>query len=280
MSRIPRSTLVASLGLLVSLSVVLFAPSALGATPPRPPQGAVTYHDNSPDLTQTSYELWPGVPTFDGGCNFSFPHLVWIHGTPPPQRRQIWTDFKTCITALETGVSSAPWDAGTAMGKGVAQEVASNSTKALNTHSPGVTCCGGGGGGTTYTATYRIIWSDPFGIVTTWLRSSITYTVTGSCVGDASGYWRDYYRGLSGWYRQSVASYINPLNCSYRKVWTNGSYRNDFFCAPVTYVTTTYNGVTVEGAPAASTGWVDNTYSTEHPTSDPLCFNLHYSDGF
>jgi hypothetical protein len=130
---------------------------------------------------------------------------------------------------------------------------------------------------TNKTVRFKVTWEDIVNIDVNWLRANITYSSNATCVTSASGSSTDYY--FSGWSRQWRNTYINPAQCSSRKVWADAQYKNSIFCFPTT-VYTDYRAVTVQVTAYAESGWVNSTWATESPFSDPACPNLHFKQGF
>lgn len=143
-------------------------------------------------------------------------------------------------------------------------KLAFSTTVAMSLLIVGLVATSAGAGGPVDTA--RVKYTDNYSLEnSTFQTLSGTRTETGGCA--------------FGWTRQWRNTYINPAQCSSRKVWADAQYKNSVFCFPTT-VYTDYRAVTVQVTAYAESGWVNSTWATESPFSDPACPNLHFKQGF
>lgn len=264
----PRARLLSASLALAFVSLLLLLPEAARAD-----GGGVEVYDHShAPLGNSTITTIQGTRGVFGECRFPFPKLTRDRSGPPLEMRQVSTNLNDCTTVVETGIpflipyaegESQPATTFPGRRGGTASAGQDPSTRRLQSRSA------------TGSASFRVEWEDFLHIDTTWLRANITYSTSGTCVTSASGSSTDYYRIETGWNRQWRDTWINPSQCSYRKVWADAQYRNIPFCSP-TVVYTDYRGVTVQATYAAESGWVDSTWTTEEPFSDPACPNLHW----
>lgn len=259
-----RTMLVIAAAAITSASLI----SARTAQAAEVPTGTdVDVYTDSYSLADPTTQVLQGTVGPGGTCLFKFPKLTEPLGGPNLEMRQVWTDFSTCTTGLETGIPPRSNQEPTPIGSGSATIEQTSTQRMLQRAAA------------SGTIRFRVWWQDIIDLTVNWLQSNLTYTTNASCVTSASGSWSDYYRSGTGWAREYANASINPANCSYRRVTSNAKYHNYVFCAP-TQVYVTYQGVTAQVTPAAQSGWVNSTFAQESPISDPLCPNLHFHQGF
>ncbi len=155
--------------LAMALRTVILAPVS-GANPPDE-DGVVRYKDTYPLLNST-FRTLAGARTQSGGCSFKFPPLTRKRGAGPLETRQDETDFRTCITTLETGIPGGEFiEFGRRARRG--QHTTSNPAQAssrVQRRAPLASLAGA----VTYTVRFTVTWEDLLNIDVNWLPANLT----------------------------------------------------------------------------------------------------------